>query len=211
LVKTTLAGIRRTLGTRVRQAAALTMDDLRRISFPDTTQGKRDRALLMTAVSGGFRRSEISSLQVEDIRDSEQGVRVLLRRSKGDQEAAGAWVDVVRAVSPRHCPVAALREWLAVMGRGSGPLFPSLRRWGRITNKSLSPEGINLLVKWAALQCGLDPAEFSGHSPRAGCATYLLDRGISLNVVANHLRHKSINTTRRYDRNATAKALTGVY
>jgi integrase len=187
------------------------MDHLRSIEFPKTIQGTRDRALLMIAVAGGFRRSEISSMQLQDVLASEHGLRILLRRSKGDQEGAGVWVDIVRSVSPRHCPVSAVHAWREVMGRSSGPLFPSLRRWGRITNKSLSPEGINVLVKWAAEQCGLNPAEFSGHSPRAGCATFLLDRGISLNVVANHLRHKSINTTRRYDRNATAKALSGVY
>jgi site-specific recombinase XerD len=80
-----------------------------------------------------------------------------------------------------------------------------------VSHKSIPPEAIAHIVKWAAAQCGLDPREFSGHSPRAGCATFLLDRGVALNVVANHLRHKSINTTRRYDRNATARALVGVY
>jgi site-specific recombinase XerD len=212
LVKTAIAGIRRTLGTRQRRSAALTLDHVRLIQFRDDVKGRRDRALLMTAVCGGFRRSELAAIRVEDLEETPHGMRVFLARSKGDQEGAGVSVDIVRStVSPQHCPVEALRAWLAISGLREGPLFPSLRRWARITGRPLSPEAINHLVKWAAQQCGLDPRQFSGHSSRAGCATFLLDRGVALNVVANHLRHKSINTTRRYDRNATARALSGVY
>jgi integrase len=211
LVKTALSGIRRTLGTRARQAAALTIDHVRSIVFRDDAKGRRDRALLLVAVCGGLRRSEITALRVEDVEATDHGARIFLERSKGDQEASGVWVDVVQSVSPRHCPVAALDEWMRTLNRTEGPLFPFIRKGGRIGHRAISDFAVSQLVKWAALQCGLNPAEFSGHSTRAGCATYLLDRGVSLNVVANHLRHKSINTTRRYDRNATAKALTGAY
>ncbi|MCH9047162.1 MAG: site-specific integrase [SAR324 cluster bacterium] len=211
-VKIALAGIRRSLGTRQRRSAAFTLDHVRLIRFRGDLKGLRDRALLMTAVCGGFRRSELAAMRAEDVEATPHGIRIFLARSKGDQEGEGVHVDIVRStVSPRHCPVEALGRWLAASGLREGPLFPSLRRWNRISSKPLSAEGINLLVKWAAGQCGLDPAEFSGHSTRSGCATYLLDRGIAINVVADHLRHKSIDTTRRYDRNATARALTGVY
>ena len=210
-VKTTLAGIRRTLGTRQRRSAALTLDHLKQIEFTAAPKGKRDRALLMVAVCGGFRRSELCALRLEDVEDTPHGVRLFLERSKSDQEGAGVFVDIVRAVAPEHCPVLALEDWLAVYPRRRGALFPALRKGGRPVERALSAESINRLAKWAAEACGLDPALYSGHSLRAGCATYLLDRGVTLNVVANHLRHKSINTTRRYDRNATARALSGVY
>ncbi len=210
-VKVALAGIRRTLGTRQRQSAALTIDHVRTIRFREDLKGIRDRALLMTAVSGGFRRSELAGMRAENVEETDHGVRIFLERSKGDQEGAGVFVDIVRSVSPLNCPVLALREWLDRSGIAQGPLFQSLRKGGTLTGKPISTFSIGQLVKWAAGQCGLDPAEFSGHSTRSGCATYLLDRGIALNVVADHLRHKSIDTTRRYDRNATARALSGVY
>ena len=211
LVKTVMAGIRRSLGTRQRQSEALTIDHITAISFRNDEKGSRDKALLMVAVCGGFRRSELAGIRVEHVQSSPGGLRIFLERSKGDQEARGNWVDIVRSVTPRHCPVEALRKWMVLMGRNDGPLFPSIRKGGKISDRAVSPYAVNLIVKWAARQCGLDPAEFSGHSTRAGCATFLLDRGVSLNIVANHLRHKSMNTTRRYDRNATAKALAGVY
>jgi len=212
LVKTALAGIRRTLGTRQRRLQALTLDHVRLIRFRADRKGLRDRALLMIAVCGGFRRGELAAMRVGDLEETPHGLRIFLERSKGDQEGAGVFVDVVRStLSPRHCPVQAVREWLAAYGVAEGPLFPSLDKRGRAAGRGISTETIRLLVKWAAEQCGLDPREFSGHSPRAGCATFLLERGVALNVVANHLRHKSINTTRRYDRNATARALSGVY
>jgi integrase len=212
LVKTSLAGIRRTVGTRQRRTAALTLDHVRSIQFKNDIKGLRDRALLMVAVCGGLRRSELSSLLVEDIEHTPHGMTLYLERSKSDQEGSGVYVDIVRsALAPKLCPVEAVREWIAAVGLRSGPLFPSMKRWNKVTSRSIPPEAIAHIVKWAAEQCGLDPRDFSGHSPRAGCATFLLDRGVALNVVANHLRHKSMNTTRRYDRNSTARALSGVY
>ena len=48
-----------------------------------------DRALLLVSFAGGFRRSELVSLNVGDIEFTEDGLVVRLRRSKNDQEAAG--------------------------------------------------------------------------------------------------------------------------
>ncbi|MCZ6644909.1 MAG: hypothetical protein O7B79_01595, partial [SAR324 cluster bacterium] len=92
----------------------------------------------------------------------------------------------------------------------TGPLFPSINRWGQLGG-ALSTVSIGKLVKWAASCCGMDPENFGGHSLRAGCATYLLDRGVPLNIVAKQGRWKRQDTVLRYDRNSTSKVLSGVY
>lgn len=212
VVKVAMAGIRRTLGSPQRRAGALTPDHIQEIDFRDDLKGLRDRALLLVGVCGGFRRSEMSAIRVEDIERTDYGLRLLLRRSKADQEGVGATVDLVRStISPDRCPVSALDVWLRASGLRKGPIFPRLRRWNKLTSQPLSPEAINLLVKWAADQCGLDPRRFSGHSLRSGCATFLLDKGVPIHMVAQHLRHRRLDTTLKYDRNATARALRGVY
>ena len=206
-----MAGIRRRLGTRQLRQEALTLEHIRSITFTDDPKGWRNKALLLVGFAGGFRRSELAAIRAEDIAETPDGIRITLQRSKSDQEGAGVDVDVVRAVSPASCPVVALEIWLTRSRIKSGPVFPSFNRGSLPTGKALSPFSVGQIVKWAAGECGFDPRKFGGHSLRAGAATYLLGRGKEIYVVADHLRHKSINTTRRYNHNATAKALKGVY
>ena len=213
IVKSANTGIRRTIGTRQKQAAAFTIEDVRKVQFPDSLMGLRDRALLMAGACGGFRRSELVGLLVEDVEYTADGLRLLLRHSKGDQEAKGAWVDIPLATDPSGCPVAALTAWITRLRayRQTGPLFPAISTSKGPHNRPLTAQVVGHIVKWAAEQIGLNPDLYSGHSLRAGCATYLLAKGIALHVVADHLRHQSVDVTRRHDRNSTARALKGAY
>jgi site-specific recombinase XerD len=70
--------------------------------------GIRDRALLLVGFAGAFRRSELVSLVVEDLTFGEDGLKVLIRRSKTDQEAAGQVIGIARGT--KLCPVEALRS-----------------------------------------------------------------------------------------------------
>ncbi|MCH7476661.1 MAG: site-specific integrase [SAR324 cluster bacterium] len=209
-VRVVLAGIRRTIGRPQHRKAALTIEHLRRIPFRDDLIGRRDKALLLVGFAGGLRRSELAALLVSQIEETPFGLRLRLERSKTDQEGQGQFVEIVRARTPDCCPVEALRGWLAAAGIERGAVFRSITRWGR-PGARLSTVSIGRLVKDAAAACGLDPAQFGGHSLRAGCATYLLDQGVPLNVVAKQGRWKKADTVLRYDRNATGRALVGVY
>jgi hypothetical protein len=44
---------------------------------------------LLVGFSGGFRRSELVALDVADVTDTEDGLKILIRRSKSDQEGEG--------------------------------------------------------------------------------------------------------------------------
>src|SRR3989442_1145656 len=69
LVRKTMAGIRRTLGTAPRTKTATRTKFLRQLvlDVPDTTEGMRDRALLLVGFAGAFRRSELVALDRSDI------------------------------------------------------------------------------------------------------------------------------------------------
>jgi integrase len=209
-VKVVLAGIKRTIGSRQTQKAALTIEHLRSLTFADTLAGKRDKALLLIGFAAGLRRSEISALRVEDLESLEDGYRIHILTSKTDQEGRGEFVDIVPSINPSACPVASVKDWLASSAIGSGPLFRSINRWGQLGG-ALSTVSIGCIVKAAAEACGMDPTKFGGHSLRAGCATYLLERGVPLNIVAKQGRWKKHDTVLRYDRNVTTRALRGVY
>ena len=46
-----------------------------------------DRALPLAGFAGGFRRSELVALSVEDLEETEDGLRVQIRRGKTDPGA----------------------------------------------------------------------------------------------------------------------------
>jgi hypothetical protein len=77
--------------------------------------GKRDRALLLLGFALAARRSELVALDVADLAECPEGLRVTIRRSKTDQEGAGAVVAVCRGSIA--CPVAAVKDWLAAANR----------------------------------------------------------------------------------------------
>ncbi len=66
----------------------------------------------------------------------------------------------------------------------------------------LSARGVARVVKAAAIGAGLDPALYSGHSFRAGLATSASNAGAGLLHIMNQTRHRSVDTARRYVRDA---------
>ena len=56
---------------------------------PDTLTGARDRVLLALGFAGAFRRSEQVAVEVADLVETPDGLRVTIRRGKTDQEGQG--------------------------------------------------------------------------------------------------------------------------
>jgi integrase len=101
-----MRGIRRTIGVARTQKAAATASVVRQMldSCPDSLIGLRDRALISFGLASAMRRSKLCALQVEDLTWVDDGVWVLIRRSKTDQEGAGQEIAVPRGL--KLCPVA---------------------------------------------------------------------------------------------------------
>jgi integrase len=125
-----MAGIRRTLGTAPRTKTAIRTKFLRQLvlDLPHTTEGMRDRSLLLVGFAGALRRSELVALDRSDITFDSDGARVLIRISKTDQDSAGAVVGVPYGEHPETCPVRVLRGWLAVLPDQRPALFRRLSR-----------------------------------------------------------------------------------
>ena len=204
LVRTAMQGIRRRHGTAPRQAQALRLDTLRRLLEMTRGEGPsatRDRAVLLLGFAGGFRRSELAALQVDDLEATEAGLRIVVRASKTDPEAAGAEVGIPRGRHPQTCPVTAVLRWLSVAGLTTGPLFRRVDRWDRVHPiKGLTPEAIALILKRALQRANLPIREFAGHSLRAGFATEAAAQGASERAIMRHGRWRSVTTVRRYIR-----------
>jgi site-specific recombinase XerD len=165
--------------------------------------GARDKALLLMGFAGGFRRSELVALHVEDIDWKRDGIVLTIRRSKTDQEGQGQLVGIRYGMRDRTCPVRALKEWLRQSGITQGPIFRSVIH-GRIGDGPLTGQVVANVVKARAKKAGLDPSRVSGHSLRVGHVTQARENGADLADAQRQLRHKRIDTTARYDRKPSA-------
>lgn len=203
-VKAVLNGIRRRTGVAVEQKAPATARALTRMlkRIPDTITGLRDRALLLLGFAAALRRSELVALNVADLTLSEEGAIVLIRRSKTDQEGAGHEIAV--PAGKKLKPIDAVRAWLAAAGITEGPMFRPIGKGGRVIDARLTDRSVATIVKAHAKAAGLDEAQFSGHSLRAGFVTTALDDGADLFKVMDVTRHRSVKTLKIYDRRAKA-------
>jgi site-specific recombinase XerD len=202
LVRKTMAGIRRTLGTAPRTKTATTTKFLRQLvlDLPDTTEGTRDRALLLVGFAGAFRRSELVALDRSDITFDSDGARVLIRSSKTDQESAGAVVGLPYGEQPETCPVRALRAWLAVLPDQRPAVFRRMSRWGTPTRARLTDQSVALIVKRRVVGHAHQPQKIWGHSKRAGLATSAAAGGATERDIMQQTRHRSVAMVRRYIR-----------
>jgi site-specific recombinase XerD len=164
-------GIRRDKGQPPRRVAPLVLEDLLPVvrSLPDTLIGCRDRALLLLGFTAALRRSELVALEVRDVTFARSSLKVLVRRSKRDQEGRGAVIAVHYGRNPETCPAAALREWLRTADIGDGRLFRSLAR-GKL-GQALGDRAVARIVQRRVAAAGFDASHYAGHSLRAGLAT----------------------------------------
>ena len=205
-VRATLRGIRRTLGTAPEQKAPIVTAELRRLLAVTPAQslaGLRDRALLVLGFAGGLRRSELVALDAEDVAETEDGLRILLRRSKTDPEGEGRELGLPRGQHADTCPVRALRAWRSSAGIDSGPLFRPVTRHDHLQAGRLTAQSVALIVKRACRRAGLDPSLFAGHSLRSGLATAAAAGGAPERAIMRQGGWRSEAMVRRYIRTAT--------
>jgi site-specific recombinase XerD len=206
-------GIKRTLGNAQKRKAPVLVQDLREIvqDLPGSLPGIRDRALLLLGFSGAFRRSELVSLNVEDLQFTRDGIVVSLKKSKTDQTGQGKEIGIPYGSARSTCPVRAVQDWLDSSQIQSGALFRSINRHGSISDKDLSDKSVALIVKKhiynIAIQRGMTPeeatiyaAKYSGHSLRAGFATSAVMSGVAEHSIMQQTRHARSDTLRKYIR-----------
>ena len=109
--------------------------------------GLRDRALLLLGFAGAFRRSELVSLDVDDLEFSRAGLIVTLRKSKTDQEGRSRRLGIPYGSSEPTCPVRSLQTWLESARIVDGPVFRALDRFQRVQPQRLSDKAVALVVK----------------------------------------------------------------
>ncbi len=161
----------------------------------------RDRALLAFGMASCMRWSELVALRFAEIRRVPEGMRVTIARSKGDQEGNGAEIAVPEG--RRLKPVQHLEDWLARARVADGWLFRRISNNGeKVTDDPMSDRAVARVVQRRVAAAGLDPAQFGGHSLRAGflMAAARARSGASVFQMQAQSRHKSVQVLSGYVR-----------
>ena len=174
----------------------------------DSTSDLRDRALLYVGYAGGFRRSELVALRVEDVLEVPGGHRIVVPHSKTDQEGKGMYKEFQETLDwPVH-PIDALFAWLNAAGIESGPVFRAVDRWGNVKEKSMSGHSAYRIVRKWMESIGEDPSEYGAHSLRAGHVSDAKTGGAPEDAIMRQTGHKSAGVMRGYDRYTGIRAET---
>lgn len=198
-----LRGIRRTKGARPERKAAVTIDELQKLVEvqPDTLVGIRNRAMLLIGFMGAFRRSELVAIETKHIRKISNGLAIDLPRSKTDQTGERERdIGLPRTGDPDFCPCVALGLWFKESKVKEGKVWRHIDKYGKLQGKGLSDQTVNIIVKEAAEQAGLDVERFSAHSLRAGFCTVSAGLDRPFNEIMRQTGHRRIETVMMYVR-----------
>jgi site-specific recombinase XerD len=198
-VRITWAGIRRTHGKAAdaKEAAVTEVVAAMVAALGERLIDVRDRAILLLGFAGALRRSELSALEVADVVETGEGLRISVGRSKTDQEGDGHIIGITYGSNPPTCPVRAWRAWLERSGLEDGSAFRRLSH-GQVTAERLAGDGIARMVKRRVTAVGYAPELFSGHSLRSGFATTAARAGVAEHRIMRQGRWTTSQAMRGY-------------
>ena len=162
----------------------------------------RDRSIILVGFGGGFRRTELISIDHEDLEFVPEGLKISIRRSKTDQLGEGMIKGLPYFTNEIYCPVSSLKKWLEISKVKTGPIFRRFSKGSILKNKRLTDQSVVLLMKKYLNLAGIENKNFAGHSLRAGFATVAAESGADERSIMAMTGHKTTQMVRRYIREA---------
>jgi integrase len=204
-VKLVWAGIRREKGTaQAHKKPALTKHIRAMVDhLPGTTLGVRDRALILLGFAGAMRRSELVGLDVTDVAMTDDGLVVVIRKSKTDQMGGGRKIGIPFGEHVETCPVRAVLAWIDEGEIEEGPLFRAVNKHGHVSDYRLSDKAVANVVQRSLKAAGKSARGYAAHSLRAGLITQAAMAGVSERAIQDQSGHKSLQVMRRYIRDGS--------
>jgi integrase/recombinase XerC len=150
-------------------------------AFPE-----RDRLMLELLYGCGIRNSELTGINLDDIRLSAEAILI---RGKGKKERYVPFGDAVKAGLSVYLPER--QKCLGARGKQCAALLIN-RRGGRLTTRS-----VGRIIKKIAVAKGLSP-DVHPHTLRHAFGTHMLEEGADLRAIQELLGHERLATTQRY-------------
>jgi integrase/recombinase XerC len=150
-------------------------------AFPE-----RDRLMLELLYGCGIRNSELTGINLDDIRLSAEAILI---RGKGKKERYVPFGDSVKSALASYLPA---RQMALAEARKNAPALLINRRGGRLTTRS-----VGRIIKKIAVAKGLSP-DVHPHTLRHAFGTHMLEEGADLRAIQELLGHERLATTQRY-------------
>jgi integrase/recombinase XerC len=150
-------------------------------AFPE-----RDRLMFELLYGCGIRNSELTGINLDDIRLSAEAILI---RGKGKKERYVPFGDSVKAALATYLPER-LKLLEGTRKRTNALLIN--RRGGSLTTRS-----VGRIIKTIAVAKGLSP-DVHPHTLRHAFGTHMLEEGADLRAIQELLGHERLATTQRY-------------
>jgi integrase/recombinase XerC len=150
-------------------------------AFPE-----RDRLMLELLYGCGIRNSELTGINVDDIRLSADAILI---RGKGKKERYVPFGDSAKNALTAYLP--ARQAALSEIRKTTNALLIN-QRGGRLTTRS-----VGRIIKKIAIAKGLSP-DVHPHTLRHAFGTHMLEEGADLRAIQELLGHERLATTQRY-------------
>ena len=191
IITENLLGIKRIHGVKQKSKKPLLINDLKIIinqinEEKNEIKKLKNKSLILIGFAGGFRRSELVSIEYDDVDFVPEGVKIFIKRSKTDQTGQGMTKAIPYFENSSYCPVISLKQWIELASIKSGKIF------------NISDKSVALIIKKYALLAGLDYTKYAGHSLRSGFATSTAEMGADERSIMSMTGHKTTQMVRRY-------------
>ena len=120
IITENLIGIKRKIGSYQKGKKPILINNLYQIiDFINQNQVNmnlqliRDKAIILLGFAGGFRRSELVSLEKSDLEFISEGLKITLKKSKSDQYGQGLVKGIPYFKNTEYCPVITVKEWMS--------------------------------------------------------------------------------------------------
>ena len=199
-----LLGIRRVKGSIQKGKKPLLINHLKSLinvinqQKIDEIKKFRDKSIILIGFSGGFRRSELISINHDDLEFVDEGLKITIKKSKTDQLGEGMTKGLPYFDDETFCPVVNIKKWIEISKIQSGPIFRRFSKGSNLTEKRLTDQSVVLLMKEYLNLAGIENKNFSGHSLRSGFATVAAESGADERSIMAMTGHKTTQMVRRY-------------
>jgi integrase/recombinase XerC len=150
-------------------------------AFPE-----RDLLMLELLYGCGIRNSELTGINLDDIRQSAEAILI---RGKGKKERYVPFGGSARTALVAYLPA---RQTTLAEARKNTPALLINQRGGRLTTRS-----VGRIIKKIAVAKGLS-SDVHPHTLRHAFGTHMLEEGADLRAIQELLGHERLATTQRY-------------
>ncbi len=147
---------------------------------------QRDLLMLELLYGCGIRNSELTGINLDDIRLSAEAILI---RGKGKKERYVPFGESVKIALGSYLPA---RQAMLAECRKNTPALLINQRGGRLTTRS-----VGRIIKQVAVAKGLSP-DVHPHTLRHAFGTHMLEEGADLRAIQELLGHERLATTQRY-------------